>query len=184
VPELAAGTGAPPAQDEFARAYDTYAGMLYRYAVRRLGPEPAEDLVAETFTAAFAQWDRYDPARGEVRPWLFGILTNKIARHHREEGARLRTLAAMPPPAVADDVAERTSEAVSAAAARSALMTAIAGLRPGDRDVLLLVAWAELTYSEVAGVLGVPVGTVRSRLNRARRLLRDRLPADWRHDRG
>jgi RNA polymerase sigma-70 factor, ECF subfamily len=163
----------------FDAVYDTYAAMLYRYAVRRMGPEPAEDLVAETFAAAFTQWDDYDARRGEVRAWLFGILTRKIARHYRDESARLRMIAAMPAPPLAADVAERAAETASAAAARRELSEGLAGLRSGDRDVLLLVAWADLTYPEVAEILGVPVGTVRSRLHRARRILRDRLPQDW-----
>lgn len=161
---------------QFAAVYDRYAPMLFRYAARRLGRDQAEDAVSETFLAAFAEQSRFDPDRGELRAWLFGILTHKISRQHRAETARYRLLAALPPPAPAADAAERAVEAAWAASTRSVLAAALAELAPADRDVLLLIAWADLSYSEVADVLGVPVGTVRSRLHRTRRILRRDLP--------
>ena len=181
--EAETDSAAPPldgagTEQQFAELYDRYAPMLFRYALRRLGAALAEDAVSETFLAAFAHWDRYDPARGDVRPWLFGILTRKISRHHRDETTRYRLLAALPKPAPTDDLADRVAETVSAGAARAALTAALAVLQSRDRDVLLLVAWAELSYPQVADVLGIPVGTVRSRLNRARRIVREHLPPD------
>lgn len=168
--------GQRPDDGQFAVVYDRYAPMLFRYAARRLGRDQAEDAVSETFLAAFAEQSRFDPERGEVRAWLFGILTRKISRQYRAETARYRLLATLPPPVPAADVAERALEAAWATSARSALASALAGLAPADRDVLLLIAWADLSYPEVAEVLGVPVGTVRSRLHRARRILRRDLP--------
>ena len=165
-------------EQQFALLYDRYAPMLFRYAMRRLGPALAEDAVSETFLAAFAHWQRYDPGRGEVRPWLFGILTRKISRHHRDERTRYRLMAALPDPAPIGDLADRVAETVSADSARAGLTAALAVLQSRDRDVLLLVAWADLSYPEVAEVLGIPVGTVRSRLNRARRIVREHLPSD------
>lgn len=167
---------APVSAEEFAAVYDRYAPMLYRYAVRRLGSGPAEDAVSETFLAAFRNWHRYDPGRAGVRPWLFGILTREISHWRREEASRYRALATMPPTGPVGDPAERVSETVSAAAARAALGTGLARLSPAERDVLLLVAWSDLSYPEVADVLGIPVGTVASRLHRARRALREHLP--------
>ena len=173
-----------PVRGDFAAIYDAHAGSLFRYALRRLGPHLAEDVVSETFLAAFAGWRGYDPRLGEVRPWLFGILSRKIARHHRDEVARLRTLGSMPGLAPASDIAEQVADMVTAQAARQLLSRALAGLKPADRDVLLLVAWAELSYPEVAAVLQIPVGTVGSRLNRARRRVRDQLPDQGRNDHG
>ena len=159
----------------FGLLYDRYAGQLYRYAYQRAGDQAAQDIVADTFLAAFQQRASFDPARGEVRPWLFGILTRKLARYHRAEKARYLALARAAGPGTEDNPDERITDAVSAAALRAPLAAALAGLSPGDRDVLLLVAWADCTYEEVATVVGIPVGTVRSRLNRARRKVRQAL---------
>ncbi|WP_285777630.1 RNA polymerase sigma factor [Microtetraspora sp. NBRC 13810] len=171
--ELIAESRARP--DAFAGLFDRYSGMLYRYVSRRLGPEVAEDLVGETFLVAFRRRDRYDLARPDARPWLFGIVSNLVARHHRTEAARYRALTRSPVDGVAESPAERVAEGVSATAVRPLLASALALLSKGDRDVLLLIAWADLSYDEVAQALGIPVGTVRSRLNRARRKVREAL---------
>lgn len=160
----------------FAVLYDRYAAQLYRFAYRRVGPEAAEDVVAEAFLAAFQQRHRYDVSRPDARPWLFGILTKEISRRRRGEQARYRALARalgqVPEEATVDSHADRVAAGVSARAARASLAAALSKLSAGDRDVLLLIAWGELTYDEVARALGIPVGTVRSRLNRARRKTR------------
>ncbi|MEU6377468.1 RNA polymerase sigma factor [Streptomyces sp. NPDC046909] len=164
--------------EAFAALFDRHADSVHRYAARRLGAEVAEDVMAETFTTAFQQRFRYDTELADARPWLFGIATNLIGRHRRAEGRRLRALARLPAPtgggaeeAVADLVADR----VSAQALRRELAAALARLPARHRDVLLLVAWADLGYEEAARALGVPVGTVRSRLHRARRKVREAL---------
>jgi RNA polymerase sigma factor (sigma-70 family) len=163
----------------FAALYDRHAGGLYRYASQRVGPQTAEDAVADTFLAAFQQRDGYDLDRPDARPWLFGILTRKLARHHRTEQARYRAIARAraDPGAGADEdgPADRVAARVTAGAVRAPLAQALRRLPSGDRDVLLLVAWCDFTYEEVAAALGIPVGTVRSRLNRARRKVRDAL---------
>lgn len=159
----------------FAGLFDRYAGMLYRYAWRRLGAQIAEDMVGETFLAAFECRHRYDFARTDARPWLFGILTKRISRHRRREQARYRAFERSPADETADFPADRIASQVTAAGAGPALVRALAALAAGDRDVLLLVAWADLSYEEVAGALAIPVGTVRSRLSRARRRLREEL---------
>jgi RNA polymerase sigma-70 factor (ECF subfamily) len=165
-----------PGPHDLADLYDAYASMLYRYAVRRTGAATAEEVVAETFLAAVAGWAGFDPDRGEVRAWLFGILTNRIARHRRNEAIHLKLLAGLPDESVAADVADRVDDRVSAAANGKALARALAELSPGDRDTLLLLAWADLTYAEIATALNIPVGTVRSRINRARRVMRGQIP--------
>jgi RNA polymerase sigma-70 factor (ECF subfamily) len=158
----------------FAVLYDRYAAQLYRFAYRRVGPEAAEDVVADAFLAAFRGRRRYDVARPDARPWLFGILTKEIARRRRSEEVRYQALARVGEVTV-DGHADRVAAGVSAQAARASLAAALSRLAPGDRDVLLLVAWSDLTYEEVAQALGIPVGTVRSRLNRARRKTREAL---------
>jgi len=161
--------------EQFAHLYDRHATALHRYAARRLGAEAAEDVVAEAFLAAFRVRHRYDASRPDARPWLLGILTREVSRRRRAESRHYRLLAAAPPDLPHAGHADDVAAAVTAHAARAPLATALATLKPADRDVLLLVAWADLTYQEVADALGVPVGTVRSRLNRARRIVRGAL---------
>jgi RNA polymerase sigma factor (sigma-70 family) len=154
--------------ERFAVLYDRYAAVLHRYAARRVGADAADDLVAATFLAAFGSRVRYDLARPDARPWLFGILTKEIARQHRTESARGRALARSAPDRPADGLADQVAADVSAQAQRSALAGALARLAAADRSVLLLIAWGDLSYDETAQALGIPVGTVRSRLSRAR----------------
>ncbi|WP_345435849.1 RNA polymerase sigma factor [Actinoallomurus vinaceus] len=161
--------------DAFAAIFDRYSAMLYRYVVKRLGPEVAEDLVGETFLIAFQKRHRYDQDHADARPWLFGIITKLISRYRRREAARYRALERTPAEHAAVGPDEQVLADVTAQTARPELARALAGLSRGDRDVLLLIAWADLSYEETAGALGIPIGTVRSRLNRARRKLRDAL---------
>ncbi len=166
--------------ERFAALYDKYAPQLYRYACRRVGPEAAEDVVADTFLAAFRRRGRYNLERADARPWLFGILTKEISRRRRDEETRYKALVRARDlgdrePSGVDPLADRVAADVTARAARSCLATALADLRPGDRDVLLLFAWGGLRYVEIALALGIPVGTVRSRLNRARSRTRELL---------
>ncbi|WP_214415877.1 RNA polymerase sigma factor [Sphaerisporangium fuscum] len=161
--------------EAFAALFDRYSAMLYRYVSRRLGPEVAEDLVGETFLIAFDRRDRYDLTYPDARPWLFGIVTKLVSRHHRTEAARYRALLRSPVDDVAEGPADRVADGVTASAARRLLAPALARLSKGDRDVLLLFAWGDLSYEEVAQALGIPIGTVRSRLNRARRKVREAL---------
>jgi RNA polymerase sigma-70 factor (ECF subfamily) len=158
--------------DRFAAIYDRYAAMLYRYAYQRVGPEIAEDVVAEAFLSAFRGRASYQPDRQDARPWLFGILTREMATHHRRERARYRAMSRSAHETVQDGPADRVAARVVADAARGPLAAALARLAPGDRDVLLLVAWGQLSYDEVADALNIPQGTVGSRLNRARRKVR------------
>lgn len=161
--------------DLFGLIYDRHETALYRYAYRRAGPEAAEDLVAETFLIAFARRGRFDPVCGDARAWLFGILTKEISHHHRRERARLRAFARSSLAEVAHDSTDQTLANADARTARAALASALATLSRGDRDVLLLIAWGGLTYAETAHALNIAMGTVRSRLNRARRIVREAL---------
>jgi RNA polymerase sigma-70 factor (ECF subfamily) len=145
---------------------------LYRFAYRRVGPDVAEDVVSETFLAAFRARRRYDHRYPDARAWLFGILTRELGQYHRREQARYRALAKVPRDETFDGVAERVAAHVGAWAIRDSLCGALCALHADDRDVLLLVAWGDLSYAEVAQALAIPVGTVRSRLHRARQELR------------
>jgi RNA polymerase sigma-70 factor (ECF subfamily) len=163
--------------ERFAELYDRHAAAIHRYVSRRLGDEMADDIVAETFLAAFRWRQRYDLGRADARPWLYGIAANMIGKHRRAEIRRLRTLARTPVPDGRLDASgtDQADSRLAAAAVQRDLIRALAGLRAGDRAALLLIAWAELSYDETAAALDIPVGTVRSRLNRARRKVREAL---------
>ncbi len=167
---LIAGSYEQP--EEFAALFDRHAAMVYRYVSRRLGPQVAEDLVGETFLVAFRRRQRYDTAYADARPWLLGIATKLISRHRRAEATRYRAIEQIRDEPLADSPVERVLEEVAALRLRPALAHALAGLSQADRDTLLLIAWADLTYEQTAAALSIPVGTVRSRLHRARRQLR------------
>jgi RNA polymerase sigma factor (sigma-70 family) len=173
--ELMARSVAEP--ECFACLFDRHAAMVHRYLARRVG-DLADDLLSETFLIAFRRRGDYRAVHVEVRPWLLGIATRVVQGHARAEQRRYRALARTPaePPASPED-AEALSDRLAAQALRGPLSAALAGLKARDRDVLLLFAWAQLSYEEIATVLDVPVGTVRSRLNRARRQTRAALDA-------
>ncbi|MDF2707940.1 MAG: polymerase subunit sigma-70 [Nonomuraea muscovyensis] len=159
--------------ESFAVLYDRYFGEIHRYVAARLGTHLADDLAAETFLVAFRKRRTFDPARGAVRPWLYGIATNLVADHRRRETRGLEALQRAPAGEVTDGGhEERVTARVTAASVQGRLAAAIRRLSPGDRDVLFLVVLAELSYEEVAQTLGIPFGTVGSRLNRVRRKLR------------
>jgi RNA polymerase sigma factor (sigma-70 family) len=161
--------------EKFALIFDRHAPHIQRYLARRLGQQVADDLLGEAFLAAFSKRDRYDSSRPDARPWLYGIATNLVGQHRREEVRRHRLTVGGPYVA---DHADRVAADVTAQAMRSMLTGALAELSAEDRDVLLLVAWEQLSYLEVAEALAIPVGTVRSRLNRARRKVREALGTD------
>ena len=161
--------------EAFAEVFRRYAPDITRYVARRLGEDAAEDVVAETFLTAFRQREGYDLARPHARPWLYGIATNLMGRHRRTEVRQLRLLERTGVDPVTAPFTERTDERLIAEASRRNLAGALAALPKGHRDALLLVAWGDLSYPEAAEALGVRLGTVRSRINRARNRLRKEL---------
>ena len=168
--ELIAWSVAEP--EHFATLFDRHAATVHRYLGRRVG-ELADDLLSETFLIAFRRRAVYRPEHVEVRPWLIGIATNVVHGHVRSERRRYRALARVSAePVPSGHVPDESHDRVAAAAMRGPLAKALAGLKDRDRDVLLLFAYAQLSYEEIAAALDVPIGTVRSRLNRARRQTR------------
>lgn len=155
-----------PRQREFETVFEEHFDAIHRFVHRRVGRDVADDLAAEVFAQAYARWATYDSARGAVRPWLYGIATNLLRREHRREERRLRAYArtGVDPVTALEDPAQR----IDAERAGPRIAAALARLSRHDRDVLLLYAWADLSYDEIATALQLPTGTVRSRLHRAR----------------
>ena len=158
----------------FGALFDRYAGLLYRYLARRVGVDEADALLGEVFRVAFERRGTFDQTYGSARPWLYGIATHLVAGHRRREAHRLRAagrlLAAAGP---ADDPSDSVADRLDAAVLWPFVAEAVNQLPDGERDALLLHVWEGLSYEDVAASLEIPVGTVRSRLNRARSRLRD-----------
>jgi RNA polymerase sigma-70 factor, ECF subfamily len=162
--------------DVFAAVFDRYYAEIHGFVARRLGRGRADDLASETFLIAFDRRRRYDLARADARPWLYGIASNLIARHRRAEVRQLRALARADRREAVED--ERVDGRLDAQAQRGRLAAALLEIADRDREVLLLVAWAQLTCEEAAQALGIPAGTARSRLHRARRQTRAALSGE------
>jgi RNA polymerase sigma-70 factor (ECF subfamily) len=156
--------------DLFREIFERHYEVVRRYLQRRVGVDTGEDLAAQTFEQAFRGRSRFDLTFSDARPWLMGIATNLLRHHYRAEAARLRALdraAAMPAMTADDDPESR----LDARAAAHRLSQALDAMTRAERDMVLLYAWADLTYAEIALALHVPIGTVRSRLHRIRRRL-------------
>jgi RNA polymerase sigma factor (sigma-70 family) len=158
--------------ERFEALFGRHAPRIQRYVVRRLGLDAADDIVAETFLLAFRRRAAYDQSRDDALPWLYGIATHLIGRHHRAETRLYRALARTGTDPVIAPFTDRSDDRVTAGAAGLRLAAALAALPAAYRDTLLLIAWGDLSYEETADALGIPTGTVRSRVNRARATLR------------
>ncbi|MEW2146198.1 RNA polymerase sigma factor [Micromonospora vinacea] len=158
----------------FAELFDQYARSVYNHAFRLTADwATAEDVMAAAYLQAWRSRERVTEEGGSLRPWLLGIATNE-ARNHIRSNRRYRRVAAallasdFTLPDHADEVAGRLDDSRRVAAA----IDALARLRRPEREVLTLCLWEGLDYESAAEALGVPVGTVRSRLSRARARLR------------
>jgi len=162
--------------EAFGAIYDRHAPTLLRFLGRRAGAEVAEGLLGEVFRIAFERRKAFDSARASALPWLYGIGANLLRKHRRGEARRLHASARM---ALGREVADgrATGAALDARVLFPRVVDAIESLPEGEREALLLFAWEELSYQHVADALELPIGTVRSRLNRARGRLRELLGA-------
>ena len=157
----------------FEEIFDRHFRAVHVYLHRRAGRDVADELAAETFAIAFSRRAGFRGS-GSVLPWLYGIATNVLHRQRRKERRELRAYCRSGVDAWAtydDEAAER----VDGSRLDARLAGALAAMRPRERDALLLYALADLTYEEVALALGVPVGTVRTWLHRARATARREL---------
>jgi RNA polymerase sigma factor (sigma-70 family) len=163
----------------FAEIFDRHFDAIHAYLARRLGHHLADDLAGDVFRIAFEHRQQFDADVLDARPWLYGIATNLLRRHYRSENRRLRAYArAAESTDDPGDVFDRSDAQIDAVTVRPLLAHALASLEQHERDVLLLHAWEELSYTEIASALAIPIGTVRSRLSRGRARLRELLSPD------
>jgi RNA polymerase sigma-70 factor (ECF subfamily) len=158
------------APEAFGAIFDRHFDTIHGYLAKRVGSGGADDLAASTFTVAFQLRHRFRADATSARPWLFGIATNLLRNERRAERRSLETIGRLgssaPMPSLAD-----SNERVD-------LGRLLADLDSDQRDVLLLHAWEELSYEEIAHALSIPIGTVRSRLARARAHLQAEIESD------
>jgi len=166
--ELVASSARNP--EAFTQLFERHWQAIFRFCQSRAG-SAGEDIAAEAFRVAFDRRGRYDARYGDARPWLFGIATNLLRDHfrstRREEQKLTRSAALEPAAQSADELGELERQLLG-----PQLATALHGLPAADRDALLLLAWADLDYEQIALALDVPLGTVRSRIHRARQRVR------------
>ncbi|QLH24235.1 RNA polymerase sigma factor [Streptomyces sp. Rer75] len=163
--------------DAFAELFDTYARAVYNHAFRLTADwSVAEDVMSATFLEAWRRHASVEAEGGSLRPWLLGIATN-VARSHCRGNRRYRAAAAAaaevgPAAQRIPDHAEETAGRVDDRRRINATLTALASLKRAEREVLVLCLWEGMEYADVARTLAIPLGTVRSRLSRARTKLR------------
>jgi RNA polymerase sigma-70 factor (ECF subfamily) len=158
----------------FGQLFEDHAHEVYRHVVRSTGSwSSAEDIVSLTFLEAWRLRGKLRPDGDSVLPWLLGIAVNVLRNNRRTARRHAAALIRLPPaeamPDFADELVNRMRDSEQLAAAAAALHQ----LRPAEREVFTLCVWSGLDYAQAAEALGVPVGTVRSRLSRARARLRD-----------
>lgn len=158
----------------FALIFDRHFDSVYRFCVRRVGESGAEDAAGETFRRAFENLERYDCRSDTALPWLYGIALN-VVRNSFRSAERMRVAVGRLATFDEEEISDAVVSRVDAPADLARVADVIARLKPEDREALLLFAWESLTYDVIALVQGVPVGTVKSRMNRARTQLRDAL---------
>lgn len=151
--------------EAFATIFERHFSPVHAYLSRRVGATRADDLSSATFMVAFERRRSFRSNADSARPWLLGIATNLLRNERRAERRAVHALMTRQ-----QDLSPGGSEADAAQ-----LAVGLAELDAEQRDVLLLYAWADLSYEQIAVSLGIPLGTVRSRLARARQKLSARL---------
>ena len=160
---------------EFGEIFDRHFDAIWGFAVSRVGREDGADIASQVFTLAFERRQRFDLDYESARPWLFGIAGNLIRRRHRSQARGSRAVSRLSGSVSGrtEDHAAGVVELVDAQARLGAVMAALDELGAADREMLLLYAWDGMSYAEIAATLGIPAGTVRSRLSRGRKKLEE-----------
>jgi RNA polymerase sigma-70 factor (ECF subfamily) len=169
--EISASVSGP---SRFAAIFDRHFDSVHSYARRRVGESAADEIASQTFLVAFGRRAAYDTSRDSAKPWLLGIATNLIHNQRRQEKRQFRAYAKTGIDSGLDPL-EGIEARADARRLRPQLAAVLAALPKEEADPLLLFAWAELGYEEIAEALEVPTGTVKSRLSRARIRIREQL---------
>jgi RNA polymerase sigma factor (sigma-70 family) len=157
----------------FGEIFERHSAAVYAHCFRRTGQwAVAEDLASVVFLEAWRRRREVRFASGSVLPWLLAVANNATANSQRALRRHQRLLARLPPPGPEPDLADDAASRVDQERAIRPLLAALASLGRAERDVLTLCDWSGLSYAEAAIALGIPIGTVRSRLARARKQLR------------
>jgi RNA polymerase sigma-70 factor (ECF subfamily) len=160
--------------DAFGELFDGHARAVHGLAYRLTGNRTeAEEIVSLAFLEAWRLRDRVEPDGESLRPWLLGITVNVVRNHTRAARRHQAALARVPDPGVVPDFADEVASRLDDGARLAAVRDAFGRLRPDEQDVVALCVWSGLDYAQAAAALEVPVGTVRSRLSRARAKLRE-----------
>jgi RNA polymerase sigma-70 factor (ECF subfamily) len=162
----------------FEVVFEQYHRTIHGFLARSVGPDQADEYAGDVFVTAFAKRARYDPALGSVRAWLFGIAANVRDTRVRSVRRGRRAWSRVRPERDTDEGGfEVVEEGLDYGKELAWVAEYLRELSDTDRDVLVLYAWNELSYPEIAQALGVEIGTVRSRLSRARARLRELISA-------
>jgi RNA polymerase sigma factor (sigma-70 family) len=157
----------------FAELFERHASTIYNYCFRRIGSwTTAEDLVSIVFLEA---WRRRDTqlAPDKVLPWLYGVATNVIRNRRRSERRFAAAIRRLPRPSETPDFAGDVADRLDDQQRMRTVLALLATLSASEQDVIALCVWSGLSYEEAAAALAIPVGTVRSRLSRARLRLQE-----------
>jgi RNA polymerase sigma factor (sigma-70 family) len=161
----------------FAEVLVRHRSAVFGFITRQMPRDDAADLTSEVFAKAFSLRAAYDTSRSSALPWLLGIAHNVVGDHYRRREVRVRhqsSLLAIEE--VEDDPYLDVVNRLAIEKQREHIVEALSRLEPRDRDVLILTALGDMTYAEVAETLNIPIGTVKSRLSRARSRMRLFLP--------
>ncbi len=152
--------------------FDRHADAIYNYCFRRTASwDAAEDATATVFLEVWRGRAKVTVHDGSALPWLYGIANNVCRNTARSSHRALRALGRLPYDGSTPDHADLVTSRVDSERRMAAVLAEIARLPRHEQEVLALVVWTGLSYDETATALGVPVGTVRSRLSRTRRRL-------------
>lgn len=179
--DLIASIGDP---ERFTPVFERHFDAVHGYIARRAGSEAADELAAEVFCIAFERRHSFDDGHDDARPWLFGIAGRLLQRRWRSGERRGRAVDRLRGSSVVTSNGSEVSDRIEGEETAAAIAAALDELTDDDRETLLLFSWERLTYDQIADALCIPVGTVRSRISRARGRLRAALASASRDDAG
>jgi RNA polymerase sigma-70 factor (ECF subfamily) len=163
-----------PTPEAFGELFEQHSGAIYNFCFRRTGDWAlAEDLTSVVFLEAWRKRGRVDLITEPPLPWLYGVANNVLRNHSRSLRRFRSALERLPAPVPEPDFADETADRLADERRMRAVLTVIGDLPRREREVLSLCVWAELSYEDAATALDLPVGTIRSRLSRARARLRE-----------